>query len=48
MSPDRRDMTSDLDQVGLSMQMTSLCSFHFPHININWNSLENKEKCVCA
>lgn len=48
MSPDCRDMTSDLDQVGLSIQMTSLCSFHFPHIKINWNSLENKEKCVCA
>ena len=48
MSPDHRDMTSDLDQVGLSIQMTSLCSFHSPHINIKWNSLENKEKCVCA
>lgn len=39
MSPKSRDMTLDVDQVGLN-QITSLGSIHCPRINRNWNSLE--------
>lgn len=47
MSPNIRDMTLDLDQIGLNLQITSLGSIHFPHINTNWNPFE-EEKCVRA